>query len=192
VDVGVAGLIDVAQGLSPVGRVHRVSAARGRVIETLDERPAFEVFAEHARPLLDDLPRAAQTIFVAEDVDPDEAHVVFYGLLGFDPERGLLATSEPIMPGAGIRFAWREPSRAREHLRAMTLRVRDELGGRPPSCGFYFNGAGRGRGLFGVPDHDTAFIQGTLGRFPMIGFFDGGELAASRYHLHAGALAVVP
>jgi small ligand-binding sensory domain FIST len=66
----------------------------------------------------------------------------------------------------------------------------------PPRLGFYFNCAGRGRGLFGIEDHDTAYIHAHLGEFPLVGFFGGGEIgpgrAAARMHLFSGVLALVP
>ncbi len=194
--VGEPAIIGVTEGCLPFGPEHRVTASEGLVIAELDGRPAFQVFAERARPLLDDLPQAAQTVFVAEADAPGSGDgwdtFVLRGLLGFDPERGLLATSESIAPGGRIRFAMREPMAARASLRTMVERVRDALDGHTPRFGFYFDCAGRGSGLFGVADHDVSFIQGMLGRFPMIGFLGGGELAGARAHLFSGVLAVVP
>jgi small ligand-binding sensory domain FIST len=67
---------------------------------------------------------------------------------------------------------------------------------RPPRLGFYFCCAGRGRALFGVEDHDPAYIHAHLGQFPLVGFFGGGEIGpgrgAARLHLFSGVLALVP
>jgi small ligand-binding sensory domain FIST len=198
---GVAGLLlraeaqlTVTQGCRPIGATYLVTHAHGRVLERLDGRPAFEVFADRARPLLDDLPRAAQVLFLA--VTDGDVDFTLRGLVGFDPDRGLLASSEPIPEGARLRFAVREPGAARADLRGAVADLARRLEGRPPRAGFYFCCAGRGRGLFGVSDHDVAYIQGALGRFPMAGFFGGGEIgpgqAGARMHLFSGVLAVIP
>jgi small ligand-binding sensory domain FIST len=198
---GVEPTVAVTRGLRALGPVHRVTAARGQVIATLDGRPAFEVFAERARPLLDDLPRAAQSVFVAvgepgDERDPIEEHYALRGLLRFDPERGLLAVSEAVPEGTRVRFAMREPHAARQDLVRTVAAVSRQCAA--PRFGFYFCCAGRGRGLFGVDDHDVAYIHAHLGAFPLVGFFGGGEIGPgrpgrpSRMHLFAGVLALVP
>jgi small ligand-binding sensory domain FIST len=204
---GVAGLhvhapalIGVTQACRPVGPVHTVTRASGRVVAELDGRPAFSVFAERARPLLDDLGRAAQTVLLAVPDDPDDTRVesgyVVRGVLHFDPERGLLALSSPLAEGARLRFAVRDAFAARADLQRMVGDVATRLGGRRPRYGFYFAGAGRGRDLFGVDDHDVAYLRSALGDFPLVGLFTGGELGpagrSARLHLFAGVLAVVP
>ena len=35
---------------------------------------------------------------------------------------------------------------------------------------------GRGRGMFGVPDHDAAALTAELGAIPTAGFFAAGEI----------------
>jgi small ligand-binding sensory domain FIST len=74
--------------------------------------------------------------------------------------------------------------------------VRAGLAGRRPAWGCYFDCAGRGRGLFGVPDHDVTLIRETLGDFPLVGFFGNGELAPvgrrNFFHTYTGALVVFP
>ncbi len=193
-----APLVGVAQGCKPIGAALTVTEARGNVIAELDGRPAFAAFAEVARPLLSDLPRAAQTLFLAipdGNGDVEDAYVV-RGILQFEPEAGLLAVSEPIAEGTRIRFALREAYAARENLRKMIERMAGELAGKPPRLGVYFNCAGRGKALFGVDDHDVSFIQGALGAFPLVGMFGGGELApgraAPRLQLFSGVLALIP
>ena len=185
-------VIGFTQGCKPIGPLLTVTGADGNVLKSLDGKPAFEVFAEQARPLLDDLPQAAQRIFLARSVDDG---FVVRGFLGFDKERGLLAVSEPMPEGTQVRFALRDAYAARESLRAMIEDTKRRLAGRTPRYGLYFNCAGRGRSLFGVEDHDAAFIHDALGDFPLIGIFGGGEIGpvgkVSRMHLFAGVLAVV-
>jgi small ligand-binding sensory domain FIST len=196
-----AATVIVTQGCLPVGPVHQVTSARGQVIASLDGLPAFDVFAELGRPLLDDLPRAAQTIFLAvpetdDPEDPIDDGYALRGLIRFDPERGLLATSEPVPEGGRVRFAVRDAAAARRDLSRVIEAESRRRQGRPPRLGFYFCNAGRGRDLFGIEHHDPAYIHAHLGAFPMVGFFGGGELgpgrAGSRLHLFSGVLALVP
>jgi small ligand-binding sensory domain FIST len=194
-------IVGVTQGCRPIGPVYTVTDASQNVVSRLDDRPAFEVFAERARPLLDDLARASQTVFLAipdppaPAGDPVDDDYVVRGLIRFDPDRGLLAVSEPVPIGTRIRFALRDGWSAREHLRRMIDGVRRRLEGRTPRLGLYFNCAGRGRALFGVEDHDVSFLRGALGDFPLVGMFGGGELAplrgATRLQLFSGVLALI-
>lgn len=198
--VGGPAIVGVTQACRPVGPVHTVSRASGRVVAEIDGRRAFDVFAERARPLLDDLGRAAQSVLLAVPDDPEDRDVedgyVVRGILRFDPDRGLLALSSPLVEGMRLRFAVRDAYAAREDLRRVVADAERRLEGRRPRYGFYFTGAGRGRALYGVEDHDVAYLRSTLGEFPLIGAFTGGEIGPAslrpRLHLFAGVLAVVP
>ena len=76
----------------------------------------------------------------------------------------------------------------------MLVAVERELAGRRPSFGLYFNCAGRGRALFGKPDHDVTLIRSRLGDFPFAGFFGNGEFAPRKrrnlFHTYTGVLAL--
>jgi small ligand-binding sensory domain FIST len=196
-----APIVGVAQGCAPVGAAHVVTRAQGNVVAELDGRPAFEAFAQVARPFLDDLPRASQSVFLAVPADPEQPDGAFVvrGLLRFDPERGLLATSEPLVQGSRVRFALRSSVAARDDLHRMVDDVKARLAGRRPRLGLYFECAGRGASLQRMKNLDTSLIQGALGPFPLFGMFGGGELGPSstaaggaRLHLFAGVLAVIP
>lgn len=198
--VGAPAVVGVTQACKPVGPVHEVTRASGRVIAEIDGRPAFEVFADRARPLLDDLSLAAQSVLLAVPDDPDDTAIiegfVVRGVLQFDPDRGLLAVSSPLAEGLHFRFAVRDAWTARADLQRMVQGVERRLGSRPPRLGLYFTGAGRGRSLYGVDGHDVAFLRSSLGDVPLIGLFTGGEIGPaalrSRLHLFAGVLAVIP
>ncbi len=64
-----AGDFDLNIGASlactPIGPPHRVTAVRDNIILTLDGRRAYDVFAEAAGPLAEDLRRALAFVFVA-------------------------------------------------------------------------------------------------------------------------------
>jgi small ligand-binding sensory domain FIST len=95
-----------------------------------------------------------------------------------------------------VQFQIRDAEASRDDLRSMLDDVAARLSGRRPAFGCYFDCAGRGRGLFGVPDHDVTLIRERLGDFPLIGFFGNGEFAPigrrNFFHNYTGALVVFP
>ena len=66
-------------------------------------------------------------------------------------------------------------SATRDLKEALGLR-RTALGGATPSGALVFTCTGRGRGMFGVPDHDATLLTDALGGAPFAGFFAAGEI----------------
>jgi small ligand-binding sensory domain FIST len=190
-------LVSVASGCRLIGAIRTVTKAEGNVVSRLDQQSAFDAFAVHARPLLDDLPRAAQTLFLALPLssarreDPFADGHRLCGVLKFDPERGLLALTGDVPVGTPVRFALRDAASARENLSGMMEDVKRRLGDRRPKWGLYLCSAGRGHDLYGVRDHDVSYLQGALGEFPLAGMFGGGELCRDGLQLFSGVLALV-
>ncbi|MGH7321763.1 MAG: FIST C-terminal domain-containing protein, partial [Candidatus Rokuibacteriota bacterium] len=113
-----------------------------------------------------------------------------------DQATGAVAVGERVRVGQTVQFQIRDAEAAREDLCGMLEELRKRLAGRRPAFGCYFNCAGRGRGLFGVPDHDVTLIRQHLGDFPLVGFFGNGEFAPigrrNFFHNYTGALVVFP
>jgi small ligand-binding sensory domain FIST len=63
---------------------------------------------------------------------------------------------------------------------------RDDLGGHAAGA-LLFACNGRGRDMFGTPDHDAVTVADTLGGAPAAGFFAAGEIGPVAGHpfLHA-------
>jgi small ligand-binding sensory domain FIST len=170
----------IACGL--IGTAHRVTAARDNIVIELDGRPAYEVFAEAAGPLADDLRRALGYVFVAipvyENADKIErGQFVVRNIVGASEEHGVIAVAFQPKVGDTIGFVLRDAERSREDLKA-TL---DELTARldtPPAFGLYFNCVSRGAGLYNIPGHDSAYIRRALGPVPIAGFFTGFEISS--------------
>jgi small ligand-binding sensory domain FIST len=74
-----------------------------------------------------------------------------------------------------VQFVLRDAHAAEEDLRRMLDRERLAAGG-PPAGALLFSCTGRGAGLFGHPDHDTALFEEKLGPAPLGGFFCNGEI----------------
>jgi small ligand-binding sensory domain FIST len=60
-------------------------------------------------------------------------------------------------------------------LKATLTAMADQIV-QPPAFGLYFDCVSRGSGLYGMPDHDSAYIGQSLGQVPVAGFFTGFEI----------------
>lgn len=197
---GVAPVIGVAQGCMPIGAPYVITRAEDNVVHEIGSRAAVEILAEAIRSLENPEERIRRAgIFAGLAIDPaksplERGDFLVRNLLGVDRSSGAVALAEPVRVGQTIQFQIRDARASREDLESMLDVVVQRLAGRPPRFGCYFNCAGRGAGLFGVPDHDVTLIRERLGDFPLVGFFGNGEFAPigrqNYFHTYTGALAV--
>ncbi len=72
----------------------------------------------------------------------------------------------------------------------------EAMNGRAPAGALLFSCNGRGRAMFGTPDHDAAVVDRELQGAPAAGFFAAGEIGpvGGRSFLHGftATLAVFP
>jgi small ligand-binding sensory domain FIST len=196
-----AGSIGITQGCQPVTEPMVITKAQGNLILEIENRPAFEVFVETIKaPLLQDLRRALSFVFAGLPADPSRNAVgpgeyLVRNIIGLDPQKGILAVGEEVREGEKMIFTLRDGQRAREDLEQMLERQRENLGGKTPAFGLYFNCCARGSSLYGLPGIDTAYIRRTLGDFPLAGFFGNFELGplgkANRMLAYTGVLLLV-
>ncbi len=179
---GVEILPCVSQGAAPIGPELTVTAAEGHVISELAGRPALERLRDAITGLADD-ERAMVThgLLLGIVVDQNKPEYVqgdflVRGLMGADPEAGTIAVGTGVAPGSVVRLHARDADSADRDLReALALRLA-ALGGRPPAGALVFTCNGRGRGMFGVQDHDASAVAAGLGGAPTAGFFAAGEI----------------
>ena len=199
---GGAPVIGVGQGCQPIGEPYVVTGGEGPVVRTIGGRPALDVLKEAVRALPDFERRVPEAgIFAGLAMDPaksplERGDFLVRNLAGVDPDSGAVAVAGEVRVGQTIQFQIRDAQAARDDLEAMLGRVKKALRGRQPALGIYVNCAGRGRALFGVPDHDVSLIRKHLGTWPLIGFFGNGEFApvgpANFFHTYTGVLVVFP
>jgi small ligand-binding sensory domain FIST len=199
---GVAPLIGVAQGCQPIGEPYVVTKAEENVVHEIGSRPAVAVLREAIQSLDDPEARIRQAgIFVGLAIDPSKSPLergdfLVRSLVGVDQRSGAIAVAEPVNVGQTLQFQIRDAQSAREDLVAILEMLEERLGDRRPTFGCYFNCAGRGEGLFGIPDHDVTLITKHLGEFPLVGFFGNGEFAPigrrNFFHNYTGALVIFP
>jgi small ligand-binding sensory domain FIST len=179
---GIELLPCVSQGATPLGPELTITAGEGRIIHELAGRPALAALRSVVEELSDDERRIlAEGMLLGIVVDsgqPDYVHGDFLvrSLLGGDPESGTVAVGAPICPGQIVRVHARDAVSADRDLHdALGLR-RLALGSDTPAGALIFTCNGRGRGMFGVADHDASALTAELGAIPTAGFFAAGEI----------------
>ncbi len=199
---GIELLPCVSQGATPIGPELTITAGEGRVIHELAGRPALESL----RAVIEELGDAEREILaqgmllgiVVEQGQPDYGHGDFLvrSVLGGDPEHGTIAIGAPIAAGQVVRVHARDAGSADRDLHeALGLR-RQALGSDEPAGALMFTCNGRGRGMFGVADHDANALTAELGAIPTAGFFAAGEIGPvggeSFLHGFTATVAVFP
>jgi small ligand-binding sensory domain FIST len=189
--------IGVTQAARPVTPTLTVTRAAGHWIQSIDGRPALDVYREVARgPLACDLRRAASFLLVAIPAAGDDALARdcyrTRRVVGFSEERGAFAVPEAIGRGQEIALALRDPDGAREALGRMLAQFD---GAEAPGAALYFSCTGRGRGLFGVSGLEAGYVERALPGRAWAGMQGPGQIAplgSRAEHLtHAAVLAWV-
>jgi small ligand-binding sensory domain FIST len=193
--------IEITQGCQPISDPMVITKAERNLIYEINERPALEVFSSLLKgPLAADLRRALMVLFVGLPADRlinsvAPGKYLVRNIIGIDPEKGILGVAEEVTEGESMVFVMREGQRARDDLTQMLQRQVQNLGGRKPAFGFYFNCCARGHSLYEIPGIDSAYIKQALGEFPLIGMFGGYELAplgrANHLFAYTGVLALI-
>ena len=179
---GVELLPCVSQGAKPVGPELAITSGEGRLIKELDGRPALGALRDVLEGL-DDTEREMLADgmllgIVVERGQDEHEHGDFLvrSVLGGDPQTGAIAVGATIEEGQVVRIHARDAASADRDLHdALGLRRR-ALGSDAPAGALMFTCNGRGRGMFGLPDHDAVAVADALGDVPTAGFFAAGEI----------------
>jgi small ligand-binding sensory domain FIST len=179
---GVEVLPCVSQGAAPVGPELTVTASEGNVIRELAGRPALGRLRDAIEELTElERGMVANGLLLGIVIDggkPEyrQGDFLVRPLLGADPEEGTVAVGAPVELGTVVRMHARDARSADRDLRdALGLRV-EALGGAAPAGALVFTCNGRGRGMFGMADHDALALSEELAGAPAAGFFAAGEI----------------
>jgi small ligand-binding sensory domain FIST len=183
----------VAQGCRPIGTPMFVTRHQDRVMFELDGRPAVEVLQR----LFDELSpieriKAQHSLFIGIVMDPqrevyDAGDFLVRNLVGVDPQSGAIGTAAQLHKNAVVQFHVRDADTSAADLRALLGDRAQRRRGNPSLGALLFSCLGRGRGLYGQPDHDSSLVRELLGAgLPIVGFFGNGEIGpvAGRTHMH--------
>lgn len=178
---GVEVLPCVSQGAAAIGPVLEITAVDGHVIRELDGRPALTALREAIEALREDERELVSGglllgVAVAGSHDPAGAQdYLVRGVIGADPETGTVTVGALVREGQVVRLHARDADTADRDLRAALGLRRAALGGDPAGA-LVFTCNGRGRGMFGTPDHDADAVDEEFGGAPSAGFFAAGEI----------------
>lgn len=185
--LAVGGAVDVrtvvAQGAEPIGEPWTITDCDRNLVKTLGNRSPIDVLRETIAALDPATrERASRNLLVGLAIDEyrdayGRGDYLIRNLLGFDQVTGAIAVSANVRVGQTLQFQFRDARAADDDLRDQLERF---PGGLAP--GEHVLGAllctcnGRGRGLFGTPDHDALAIDAALGALPVAGLFCNGEI----------------
>lgn len=191
----------VSQGAMPVGQEMAVTAAEGNVIHELAFKPALERLGEVVAALpTDERKQAAAGMLMGVVIDEnrpehERGDFLVRPIVGADRDSGAVAVGESVRVGQTVRLHVRDGVSADADLRE-ALHVQSGAMGEAGAAGaLMFTCNGRGRGMFGVADHDADAVEETLAA-PVGGFFCAGEIGpvGGRNFLHGftATLAIFP
>ena len=182
----------VAQGCRPVGKPLQVSDCRGNELRALDGKPALKAVEELLETLPEEDQQLARTsLFLGIVSDPlqpgtSKRDFLIRNLIGLDAESGTLSVGAMLRPGQTVQFHLRDKEASAEDLELMLTRYAASKPTPPPAGALLFSCLGRGKNLYGVPNHDSAEFHRKLGPLPIGGFFCNGEIGPveGATHLH--------
>ncbi len=173
----------VAQGCRPIGNPLFVTRARDQLLFELDGcKPAdvlqtlFDGAGERDRELF----RTSLFLGIEMKQALSEYHqgdFLVRNLVGLDARSGALVVGARLHEGQVVQFHLRDAETSARDLEERLARYRSGSTGPPSSAGaLLFSCLGRGRYLYGEPDHDSRTFARHLGSVPLAGFFCNGEI----------------
>ena len=179
-DVKLAGM--TSQGCTPIGDTWTLTRVEQNIIHEIGNRPAYEVLAETFGKLPpEEQKKARGNLFIGLVVNEylDEFHrgdFLIRNLLGADPRSGSIAVGALPRLGQTVQFQRRSAAAATQDMEELLTRAKTQLGAATIYGGCLCSCNGRGKGLFGRPNHDAQLVQQRLGPMGLAGFFCNGEI----------------
>lgn len=170
----------VAQGCRPIGRPFTVTDCQQNVLLELDHKPPLETLQDVAASVPErDRELMRNALFLGLAIDPakgsyERGDFLVRNIVGLDRERGYLAIGALLRKGQTVQFHLRDAETSAEDLRLMLGRFA-ALKGQAKGA-LLFSCVGRGRTLYGRPDHDSRMFLHDIGPVPLGGFFCNGEI----------------
>jgi small ligand-binding sensory domain FIST len=202
IGVALTGAIEfetiVSQGCRPIGQPFVITKAENNILYELAGRSALGVVQEVLQSLSPkDKALSETSLFVG--LAMSEQRTVFKrgdflvrNLLGFDPANGTLMIGANLKVGQTLQFQLRDAATSEEDLKIL-LKNLPSPAKSSPEGGILISCCGRGRGLYGKPDHDVQMIQAAKGPLPLAGFFANGEIGpvGSKNYVHGYTSSLV-
>jgi small ligand-binding sensory domain FIST len=190
----------VSQGCKPIGEPLTVTHAERNVLLTLGSRPAYEVLSDVYKELSDTEREQARGhlfagIAVSEYLEEyKRGDFLVRNIIGADPKSGAVAINAVARVGQTLQYQLRDSRVATDELRRL-LRAQAVQPNAAPYAGLLCTCHGRGRGLFGGPNHDAGLINEFYPGLPISGLFANVQLGPvgdrSFAHGYTASLALI-
>lgn len=174
----------VAQGCRPIGRPFAVTKCKDNIMLELDGQPAVEALRDVLESLSSkDKTLARNSLFIGVAMDEFKSDwkngdFLIRNIHGIEPKLGALVVGDLLRVGRTVQFHLRDATTSAEDLHELL----SEYSKRNPDDGTKAEGAllfsclGRGRYLYGEPNHDSECFRQYIGEIPLGGFFCNGEI----------------
>lgn len=186
VAISVAGKVAlksvISQGCTPIGDTWTLTGVDRNVIQRIGNRAAYEVLSETFRSLSStDQLKSHGNLFVGLVINEylEEFHrgdFLVRNLLAADPDSGAIAVGAFPRMGQTMQFQRRDSAAATEDMQELLRCAKKEVGSAKIFGACLCSCNGRGKGLFGAPNHDAALVQTEIGPLGLAGFFCNGEI----------------
>lgn len=189
VGAAIAGniLVDsvVAQGCRPIAKPYRVTKCQGNFLFELDGEPAVHILKEvldGLSPEDQELARTSLFIGLVMDEFKDDfkaGDFLIRNIVGIEPRTGGLVVGENLRNERRVQFHLRDAATSADDLRMLLKRYIENAlseGSNKAEGALLFSCLGRGRFLYGQPNHDSDCFRQYLGEIPLGGFFCNGEI----------------
>jgi len=179
-DVKLVGV--TSQGCTPIGETWTLTRVEQNVIHQIGNRPAYKVLEETFNRLSpEEQKKARGNLFIGLVVneyleDFHRGDFLIRNLLAADPRSGSISVGAMPRLGQTIQFQRRSAAAATEDMEALLTRAHEQLANTQVYGGCLCSCNGRGRNLFGRPNHDAQMVQQRLGPLGLAGFFCNGEI----------------
>ena len=189
-DVKLSGVI--SQGCTPIGETWTLTRVEQNLIHQIANRPAYSVLEDTVKKLsLADQQKARGNLFIGLVVneyleDFHRGDFLVRNLIGGDPNSGVLAVAALPRAGQTIQFHRRDAVAANEDMDELLVHEKEKIGGATIYGGCICCCNGRGKNLFGEPNHDAELVQKEFGPIGLAGFYGNGEIGpvGEKNYLH--------
>lgn len=173
----------VAQGCRPIGEPMHITRSDRNFLVELDGQPPINVLRSiFQRAGQRDRDLMQHSLFLGVVMDalidrPRQGDFLIRNVMGMDQRSGVLAIGEMLKEGQLVQFHLRDAETSADDLTAVLERYAVDNRENPAHGALLFSCLGRGKYLYGRPNHDTEVFHDKVGAsVPLGGFFCNGEI----------------
>lgn len=188
----------VAQGCRPIGEPLTITECDGNVLVKVNDKSPLAYIQDlypKLSPRDQELIQTSLFVGILMDpfkTDPKQGDFLIRNIIGLDQKKGMLAIGAGLRNGQTVQFHLRDADTSRDDLSLMlsksqSAQMRTMASGNPSEAGaVLFSCLGRGKRLYGEPNHDSSLLKSVMGDIPVGGFFCNGEIGpvGGKTYLH--------